>query len=301
MIDLIEPEKELYNNMKPPFSYYGGKQRLARRIVKLLPPHTVYCEPFCGSAAVYFKKGLPPIGNSHYYREVLNDTNQQLIGFFRDMQDPVKRAELIERLEWTLYSQDEHKLAKAGSDSWSWFCNVNWAFGNKLNGSFGINLNSRNSAASHFNSVQRLKEIRDRFKNTFIMSEPALKVIQRMDSPQTCFYVDPPYPGAHQGHYSGFSQADFDELITALDSLMGSVVLSCYNNASVPSHWAKHEFDAIASSKGITGKNRNHSEVSNFRDDAKRVECVWVKPASMKMRDDLYIKALEHYKHFQSI
>lgn len=301
MIDLIEPEQELYNNMKPPFSYYGGKQRLAKRIVKLLPPHTVYCEPFCGSAAVYFKKGLPPITNNDHYREVLNDTNQQLIGFFRDMQDPVKRAELIERLEWTLYSQDEYKLAKAGSDSWSWFCNLQMSFASNFNGGFGIRLLGANGSASHFNSVDRIKSFRDRFKYTTIMNEPALKVIQRMDSPQTCFYVDPPYPSTNQGHYSGFSQADFDELITVLDSLMGSVVLSCYNNASVPSHWVKHEFDAIASSKGITGKNRNHSEASNHRDDAKRTECVWVKPASMKMRDDLYIKALEHYKHFQSI
>lgn len=301
MIDLMEPEQELYSNMKPPFSYYGGKQRLAKRIVKLLPPHTVYCEPFCGSAAVYFKKGLPPIGNSDYYREVLNDTNQQLIGFFRDMQDPVKRAELIERLEWTLHSQDEYKIAKAGSDSWSWFCNVGWGFSNIPSSGFGNGLSGRNLAGTHHNKASYLKDFRDRFKYTTIMNEPALKVIQRMGSPQTCFYVDPPYPSTDQGHYSGFSQSDFDELITVLDSLMGSVVLSCYNNASVPDHWVKHEFEAIASSKVITGKNRNHSEKSSHRDDAKRTECVWVKPASMKMRDDLYIKALEHYKHFQSI
>ena len=301
VIELQEPEQELYSNMRPPFSYYGGKQRLAKRIVKLLPPHTVYVEPFSGSGAVYFKKGLPPITNSRYYREVLSDTNQQLIGFFRDMQDPVKRAELIDRLEWTLYSQDEYRLAKSKNDSWAWFCNISFGFAHIYNAGFGTALTSTSPSLSHFNKVNYLKEFRDRFKYTTIMCEPALKVIQRMDSPQTCFYVDPPYPGTDQGHYSGFSQSDFDELINVLDSLMGSVVLSCYNNASVPDHWIKHEFNTIASSKPVTGKNRNHSEKSNFRDDAKRTECVWIKPASSKMRDVLYLKALENYKHFQSI
>ena len=38
--------------MKPPFSYFGGKTRLAPWIASLLPPHRVYVEPFAGSAAV---------------------------------------------------------------------------------------------------------------------------------------------------------------------------------------------------------------------------------------------------------
>jgi DNA modification methylase len=37
--------------MKPIISYYGGKQRIASRIVDVLRtiPHTVYVEPFAGS------------------------------------------------------------------------------------------------------------------------------------------------------------------------------------------------------------------------------------------------------------
>ena len=31
--------------MKPPFSYYGGKQTLAPDIVKLFPEHNLYCDP----------------------------------------------------------------------------------------------------------------------------------------------------------------------------------------------------------------------------------------------------------------
>lgn len=37
--------------MRPPFAYYGGKVKLASRIVALMPAHRVYCEPFAGSLA----------------------------------------------------------------------------------------------------------------------------------------------------------------------------------------------------------------------------------------------------------
>lgn len=290
---------------KPPFSYYGGKQRLAARICSLLPPHTVYVEPFCGSAAVYFKKGLPVIGNSDYYREVLNDTDQRIVNFFRVMQSPEERAALIDRLEWTVYSQDEYKLAKSSGDSldmvdlaWRWFCSVNWSFSNNAGSGFSVKTNGRESASTHYNAVQRIKEYRDRFKCTTVMNEPALKVIERFDSPQTCFYVDPPYPGADQGHYGGFTQADFEQLIDRLKQCHGAVVLSCYNNPAVPDDWVKHEFHAVATSAGITGKNRGISEATN-RDKDKRIECVWVKPASSPMRENLVPVAKRNWEQLQ--
>ena len=43
-------------NLKTPISYYGGKQKLATKIISLIPLHTLYCEPFLGGAAVFFAK-----------------------------------------------------------------------------------------------------------------------------------------------------------------------------------------------------------------------------------------------------
>ena len=42
-------------NLKTPISYYGGKQKLATKIISVLPDHTLYCEPFLGGAAVFFE------------------------------------------------------------------------------------------------------------------------------------------------------------------------------------------------------------------------------------------------------
>ena len=66
-------------NCKAPVCYYGGKIRMSRMIVELIPPHTLYCEPFCGGAAVFFKKAPSEI-------EVLNDTNHLVVNFYQVIQ-----------------------------------------------------------------------------------------------------------------------------------------------------------------------------------------------------------------------
>ena len=62
--------------LRTPISYYGGKQKLAAKIVSLIPRHTLYCEPFIGGAAVFFAKKASQV-------EVINDTNRELINFYR--------------------------------------------------------------------------------------------------------------------------------------------------------------------------------------------------------------------------
>ena len=94
--------------MSPLVSYYGGKQRMACKIVPLIPDHKVYCEPFFGGGAVFFKKGRPNVTNDCHYREVINDHDQRLITLYRVMQDPLQSAELIDRLQFTPYSQAEY-------------------------------------------------------------------------------------------------------------------------------------------------------------------------------------------------
>lgn len=37
---------------RPPISYYGGKQIMAKHILPLIPPHRIYTEPFFGGGAI---------------------------------------------------------------------------------------------------------------------------------------------------------------------------------------------------------------------------------------------------------
>jgi hypothetical protein len=46
------------NGTKPPFGYYGAKQRLAAQIIATLPPNNAWVEAFCGSAAITLERSL---------------------------------------------------------------------------------------------------------------------------------------------------------------------------------------------------------------------------------------------------
>lgn len=268
--------------MKPPISYYGGKQRMASKIVPLIPKHTVYVEPFAGGAAIFFAKPWPDVSQKHNYREYLNDKDERLINFYRVLQTPEKREALIERLSLTLYSEAEHTKAKdleAGSDidrAWAYYVNIQQSFSSQLHRGWGRILFSENKQASWLNKVSRLPDYLERMASVGVTCQDALKVIEQLDSPQTFFYCDPPYPNTDQGHYEGYSIADFQALVNTLDKCQGSFLLSNYEQpeAKIPDDWERFEFDAVASSRGRVGYDRS-KKADESRQNRKRTEVVW--------------------------
>lgn len=66
--------------MTTPITYYGGKQRLAKIIISMIPPHRLYCEPFFGGGAVFFAKGPSCV-------EVINDHDNKLMTFYHQVKE----------------------------------------------------------------------------------------------------------------------------------------------------------------------------------------------------------------------
>jgi len=88
--------------LRTPIIYYGGKQKLASRIISLIPRHTLYCEPFIGGAAIFFAKRPSEI-------EVINDTNGELINFYRTLKEDFSALEA--EISTSLHSRDLHRKA----------------------------------------------------------------------------------------------------------------------------------------------------------------------------------------------
>ena len=59
-----------------PLSYIGGKRRIAKQLVGLIPEHTTYVEPFAGGAQLFFHKPRSQV-------EVLNDIDDEIVNFLR--------------------------------------------------------------------------------------------------------------------------------------------------------------------------------------------------------------------------
>lgn len=211
--------------MKTPITYYGGKQRMIGKILPMIPAHRIYCEPYFGGGAIFFAKGKS-------YLEVINDINDRLITFYEVCQNEKMFAKLMELVRQTLHSERYYKTA------YQWWLNPDRCYGNKVELAWAVwivtNMSFTGSpfggwkwdngtSGSHSGIVMEhcrlafTPALHERLKNVQISSRDASLVIQQRDSEETFFFLDPPYPGCEQKHYSGFT---FDHLQQLLDLLM---------------------------------------------------------------------------------
>src|ERR1043165_8887068 len=73
----------------------AGKKHLAPRLVKLIPPHKTYVEPFAGSGAVFFEK--PPSD-----KEVLADADSEIASAYRALSTLTDRElAVLKKKDWT--------------------------------------------------------------------------------------------------------------------------------------------------------------------------------------------------------
>ena len=87
--------------------YYGGKCRIAGKILRYFPAHVCYVEPYGGGASLLLQK-------EPAYAEVYNDLYHEVVTFFRVLRE--RPAELIKAIEWTPCAREELRLACEPAD-----------------------------------------------------------------------------------------------------------------------------------------------------------------------------------------
>ena len=103
--------------VKPVIGRVGGKSRIAPWIIEHLSRFqwSIYCEPFAGSAAVYFRLVSEGVfeqirARGHHPRIVLNDADSRIVQLFRTVRDHPDA--LAHAVRYTPYSREEHRLAQ---------------------------------------------------------------------------------------------------------------------------------------------------------------------------------------------
>src|SRR6266481_1082798 len=182
------------NFMTGPLPYIGGKNRLAKQIISLLPDHITYVEPFAGGAQVLFHK--PPSNV-----EVLNDLDFDIVNFFRVCQWHYE--ELVRYLRFCLASRKLHELhVKSNPVTLTDIQRAGRFFYLQKNSFGGLILKQKFhygvTQPSNYNPA-RISEIiehtHQRLQKVQIESLPYEQVIEKYDRPTTFFYLDPPYWG----------------------------------------------------------------------------------------------------------
>ena len=217
--------------MKTPLTYYGGKQQLADTILKMILPHRIYCEPFIGGAAVFFAKAPSPV-------EIINDVNSEIVNFYDVLQRDF--VALAQQVSISLHSRKMHEHARVIYEhpelfdrikrAWAVWMLANESYGAMFDGGWGYDTTGQTSQKIAGKRDAFSESLAIRLQNVQIECGDALRIIRSRDQSDAFFYLDPPYPDTDQGHYDGYSSADFRELLEACAKLEGKFLLSSFRH-----------------------------------------------------------------------
>lgn len=222
--------------MRPPFAYYGGKTGLARRIVDLMPPHRVYIEPFFGSGAVLFAK----TPTDH---EIINDLDGAVVAFFRCLRD--RRDELAEACALTPYARAEYQVADLDEPGLEdlelarrFWARVNQSFAKTAGRGTGWSVTTartQSTAASALSRLGRFGALADRLASVVIEQCDAAELVERLATPDTVVYADPPYVASSRANAGADYRVEgtddgHRQLAQVLHDTPATVLLSGYHS-----------------------------------------------------------------------
>lgn len=272
------------------------------KIVPLLPLGHTYVEPYGGAASIMCARRPAPV-------EVYNDLDGNLVNLFRVFQDKDAFAELRDRLRTTPYARDEFRLAldtlrrddaSNVERAWAFFVAQNQGVGGRRHNNesgWGYNVTASGRGmprmCAGWNSrVVHLPAWRRRFIRVQIDSRCALKIIEVYDTPNTIFYLDPPYApetraaGSRDEYATEAPQEHHEALIKLLFKIEGATALSGYpTDLYSPldaAGWDRREWQGVqtgavrSKASGLQGKGALLAK-------APRTEVLWRNPRCRDM------------------
>lgn len=198
----------------------GGKYRLRKKIVSMFPDeYKTYVEVFAGSAQVFLELEKNP-----HVRYVLNDKNKDIYDLWKDVQtiDPEivrqfvfpQSKELFDKLKQETHLQDKtQRLYRNLYLSLFSFSNNRIAF-----------IKKKPTTGEHI--IRNIERLQNKLKKVKIYHLDYKQIIKKYDSPETLFYLDPPYEQMEK-YYQGQS-VDPYELSEICRQMKGKFLLS-YN------------------------------------------------------------------------
>lgn len=228
--------------IKAPFGYPGGKSKSVLKILPHLPVRKTWAEVFGGSAALTLSRTKSPL-------EVYNDRFGGVCDFYRVIRDETLLYKLIERLDLTVHSREDFLLCR---DTWEntqdiveraarWYYMTEYSFGGQGR-NFGRASKEKNPMSGKFKDKLPLFElIHKRMARVTIENQDWRFILKDFDSPDTVFYLDPPYYDSHDIFYKhAMSKQDHKEMLDMVFDCKGFVAVSGYHNELYGSYdWSK--------------------------------------------------------------
>lgn len=251
-----------------PFKWVGGKSRLRKQIVQLLPPHSCYVELFAGAAWVLF--GKPPSDV-----EVLNDIDQDLINFFRVVKE--KPEELVASFEWELVSRAEfERLADLEPSQLTdiqrahrFYYLIMAGWGGEFHyPRFQTSIQDGGHGNRLFGALQTLRQrlmpVYERLRTVIIENLDWQECLDRYDRPGAVMYVDPPYPENGCNYKYNMREKESHELLVSrLQRARCQWIVSSYDTPFIRTLFENYHIIPVQSASGMNTEKNGNKRVIN--------------------------------------
>lgn len=270
----VLPSKPTYNPSAHSFSgWVGGKSQLAKTIIKMMPAHKTYCEVFGGAGWVLFKKSASSV-------EIINDVNSELVNLYRIYKYHFNA--ILEEYSTQLISRDDFQRFRETPAAALTDVQRAARFYYILRNCYGARITNPTFTSHPLRPAglklgeelkQHLQSVHQRLQRVTVENQSYDHVISRFDTPDTLFYLDPPYYEFEK--YYGkdiFGRDDFVKLAEQLRGIKGKFILSLNDVPAVReifSGFYFHEKKIRWSLGNVSGKNDDLGHeliITNFPD-----------------------------------
>lgn len=240
-----------------PIIWFGGKGKQAEYIISKMPHHKVYIEPFGGAAHVISQK-------SRTNHEVYNDIDGIVVNFI--LQSIENTEKLIEKCSELPYSRElyeryrREELPKDPLEKAVRFFYLNRSAISKGNseevpktGWRHSTTSSQNPSMGYVNACQKIRSFAKRMQGVMIEKLDFKTIIEKYDSEEALFYVDPPYIGREKFYAGGFTLKDHYELGELLNSTRGKVMISYYDDPIINEIYGRWNIERHGAFKQAVG------------------------------------------------
>lgn len=276
-LDDSESVRETFS--RAPFGYPGSKFKSLAKILPELPYYKVFVEVFGGAGNVILNRKRSVL-------DVFNDRYGGVVAFYRVLRDPVLLKRLMDRLSLTIHAREEFIFCKETWDKIDddveraarWYYMIQCSFISK--GSYFARATNSPAPFNIHNLLPLFPGIHDRFKTIQVENLDWEQCLKDFDSPDTVFYLDPPYYGLDPGLYGHkFGKNEHTRMLEMIQGLSGFVALSGYTNELYDSYkWTeKREWDVTVTAKALASTITNFQEASSTTVRQQATEVLWIK------------------------
>ena len=243
-------------HLDSPIKRHGGKTYLSDWICSHIPENTThYVEAYAGGLSVLLRRN--PEGVS----EVVNDLDGELMNFWNTLRDEAAFPEFVRKIDATPFSSEEFNAAGTADPTDSHVDRAVKFFVSCRQSRQGLQTclatlsknrtrrGMNEQVSSWLTAIDGLPEIHSRLKRVVIVNDDAVKIIQREDSANSFFYLDPPYVHetrvARNAYAYEMGTDDHQRLLETLVEVKGRFLLSGYRSPLYDEFADRHDWTRV--------------------------------------------------------